>query len=112
MSRLVLLVGTYAVKLPRCTYGWRKFLHGLLGNMSETKFGTVGLVGVCPVVFAVPGGWLLVARRAKVMSNEEFASFDAALFCSREGYYIPAEHKNDSFGWLDGAIVAIDYGEA
>lgn len=107
-TRVVICAGPYAFKLPTPLSGWRNFLFGLLGNMQERAFSV--LDGCCPVVASIPGGWLLVARRARVMTEDEFGAFDVEKFCEREGYIIPAEHKSDSFGYINGAVVAVDYG--
>ncbi len=45
------------------------------------------------------------------MSESDFATFDYIGFVNREQYIIPAEAKPDSFGYLNGRIVAVDYGE-
>lgn len=111
VTRHVVLIGSLAFKFPRLTYGWRMFLCGLLANHSERTWGRSGLTGICPVVFALPGGWLVVQRRAELMTDEQWADFDARAFCERGEYLIPAEHKSDSFGWLNGEVVALDYGE-
>jgi len=44
------------------------------------------------------------------MTDEEFEGFDYVGFVFGDDYNIPAEAKSDSFGWLDGKIVAVDYG--
>lgn len=110
VTRMVILVGPWAVKLPRLNYGWAAFLRGLLCNIQESEFGRLGWPGFCPVRFALPGGWLIVMPRAQVMTDEEFAAFDFHTFVNRGEYVIPAEEKPDSFGWLNGQVVAIDYG--
>lgn len=110
VTRQVVLVGRWALKFPRVNCGWRIFLQGLLANMAEAVWGTTELEGFCPVVLAVPGGFLTVQRRARVLTVEEYAAFDVRAFIDREHYTVPAEEKRDSFGWLDGQIVAIDYG--
>lgn len=104
-SRIVLLVGCYALKLPRFTE-WRLFLRGLLANMQEAMFGRSGMAGFCPVLFALPGGFLVVMPRCEPLEYE----IDYAAFCDRGDYRIPAEYKSESFGLLDGEVVAIDYG--
>jgi hypothetical protein len=109
-SRLVLRVSRWAVKVPR-PYSWRTFLNGLLGNMTERELGRAGLDGFCPVVFGLPGGWLNVMPYARPMTRAEFERFDYEAFVNREHYGIPAEPKPDSFGWLRGSPVAIDYGD-
>lgn len=110
ITREVLLTDHYAIKIPKLIYGWHKFLCGLLANMQEVTFARAGLAGLCPIVFSVPGGWLLVMHRAEPLSNDEWQLFDAKSFCERTEYTIPAEFKQSSFGKLDGKIVAIDYG--
>ena len=110
ITREVFLTRRYAVKIPKLLYGWHKFLCGLLANMQEATFSRAGWPELCPVVFAVPGGWMIVIRRVEPLSDAEWASFDAEAFCETKDYMIPAEFKRDSFGRLDGRIVAIDYG--
>ena len=110
ITREVFLTRRYAIKIPRVVYGWKMFLCGLLANMQERTFAAAGWPELCPVVFALPGGWLVVMRRAESLTDEEWRSFDPATFCERPNYVVPCEFKQDSFGKLDGRIVAIDYG--
>lgn len=111
VTREVVLFGSYAIKLPKLTCGWKMFLCGLLANMQEREFSAAGWPELCPVVFAAPGGWVLVMRRARPLTADEWARFDSKSFCERaDGSLVPAEPKEDSFGVLDGCIVAIDYG--
>jgi hypothetical protein len=110
ITREVILTRRYAIKIPKLIYGWQKFLCGLLANMQEATFARAGWPELCPVVFSIPGGWLVVMRRAEPLSDAEWEAFDAPAFCETTGYLIPAEFKQDSFGMLDGRIVAVDYG--
>lgn len=110
VTREVLLVGSWAVKLPKLTYGWRLFLQGLLANMQERQFAAAKWPELCPVIWGLPGGWLLVMRRAEPMTDAEWTKFDPERFCDRRDYRVPAEHKRDSFGKLNGRIVVVDYG--
>lgn len=113
ITREVVLIGRYAVKLPRVSYGWRMFLCGLLANMQEADFSTTKWPELCPVLFAIPGGWLVVMRRARPLTDgqwEEFRREDMYNMLDNGHRSIPAEHKRDSFGYLDGRIVAVDYG--
>ncbi len=107
-TRAVLLVGRVAIKAPRMST-WRTFLNGLLANMQEREFARTGWPELCPVVFSVPGGWLLVMRRAEPLSDAEWYTVHPE-WGDREEYAVPVEIKRDSFGVLDGRIVAIDYG--
>lgn len=108
-TRIVFLIGGYAIKFPDPTCEWRLFLQGLLANMQERVFGTTKWGKLCPVVFSLPGGWLVVMRRAAPLSAADFAGMDES-WLEEPDYRIPAEFKQNSFGWLDGRIVAIDYG--
>jgi hypothetical protein len=89
---------------------WQSILFGLINNMNEARSGRLGQSGFCPVVFALPGGFLTVMPRVRTLSDDEFGAFDAEQFCERGAYRIPAEPKPDSFGWLNGEVVAVDYG--
>ncbi len=111
-TRHVILIGRWAIKLPRLNHGWKGFLCGLMCNMQEAEFATLDDPRLCPVLGSIPGGWLVVMRRARVMTPAEFARLDWPHFVAgRPGQtVIPAEHKADSFGWLDDRVVAIDYG--
>lgn len=111
VTRAVLLAGRFAIKVPKMRYGWRLFLQGLLANMQEREFSKAGWPELCPVLFSIPGGWLVVMRRARVMTDDEWPFFDAQAWAKASGkYIIPCEFKADSFGWLDGRVVVIDYG--
>lgn len=100
-NRFVLLTPRHAVKVPslRC---WRDFLFGLLNNLNEAAWSE--RPGHCPVLWAAPLGLAIVMPRARILSAEEFAAVDPAQLVGR------AERKPDSFGWLDGRLVCVDYG--
>ena len=108
-SRVVILTKNYAIKLPTWKH-YRLFLHGLLANMQEGTWGEVGYEGFAPVIRSNPLGFYVVMKRAREMTMEEYLEFDYLAFVDRPDYRIPAENKPDSFGWIDGKIVAIDYG--
>ena len=65
---------------------------------------------LCPVLWGLPGGWLIVMRRAEPLTRAQFDKIDLETWCDRGDWKIPAELKMDSFGWLDGKLVAVDYG--
>lgn len=138
-TRTVLLIGSWAVKVPSFRYGnefrwrWRSFLNGLLANMQEVQFSETAWPELCPVRLNDPFGLLIIMPRVRIMTEEEFGEFDWRGFVTRgdayagenlrlqaghnyragaepAGLLIPAERKHDSFGWLDGRVVAVDYG--
>lgn len=110
VTREVFVVGRWAIKIPSVR-SWRLFLTGLLANMQEATFGRMGRTELCPVRFHIPGGWLLVMPRVRVLSDDEFKAISWREHLDADGSMIRlAEYKPDSFGWLDGRLVAIDYG--
>jgi hypothetical protein len=116
-TRWVLLVGAYALKFP-AMWEWKTFLWGLLANIQEREFSVMGREGkesvwerLCPLKFSLPLGFLNVAARAVPLTDREFELFDYESFVTvDDNWRIPAEAKSSSFGWVDGRIVAIDYG--
>jgi hypothetical protein len=108
-TRLVFLTRTRAYKIPTFS-SWKLFLNGLLANIQEHEFGTLGWEGFCPVLWSIPGGFLVTMPRAEPITDYDWEGFDADHFIHRPHYTIPAELKQSSFGFLDGEIVAVDYG--
>lgn len=108
-TRVVILLGGWAIKIP-AWQEWRLFLLGLLANMQECKFWETRWPELCPVLWAIPGGCLVVMRRARPLSKKEFNTIDLKKWVNRGEYVIPVEIKMDSFGWIDGNLVAVDYG--
>lgn len=86
--------------------------EGLLANLQERSFSAAGWPELCPVIWAFPGGWLLIMRRARQLTMKEFDSLIYSEWIKGDSndYIIPVEEKLDSFGMLDGKIVAVDYG--
>lgn len=110
VTRHVILAGRFAFKFP-AIWRWQTFLWGLLANMQERLFSKTEWPELAPVVFSDPLGLLLVMRRARVMTDEEFEKFDYYVFTHRgDGSVVPVEAKSDSFGWIADQVVAIDYG--
>jgi len=109
VTRTVLLIGPWAFKFPSMVE-WRLFLLGLLANMQERKFSRVGWPELCPVLWSIPGGWLVVMRRARELTRQEFDQIDLEAWLDRGDYVIPAEPKMDSFGWVGDQLVVVDYG--
>lgn len=113
-SRHVFGIGQHVVKVPRVDL-WDRFLRGLQGNMQEAAYGRARWPELCPVAAALPGGFVLVMRRARVCSSADFPEAQARSMCERaaaSGRHVSSvvELKPDSWGWLDGRLVAIDYG--
>ena len=109
-ARHVLLFGCWAIKIPR-TDSVRAFLSGMLCNLQERELGRSGRQDLCPVVASAPLGLCVVmprcaAVRPGTLREEDFRR----LVEPTPGAFLPVEWKEDSWGWLDGRLVAVDHG--
>ena len=102
------LVETVETTLLDINRGWAAGLRGLLANMQEVYFFPLS-DKACPILFYIPGGWLVIMPRCKSLSNDDWKKLqDEGI--SDYSPPIPVEFKRDSFGVLNNKIVAIDYG--
>lgn len=109
-TRFVIITRRRAYKLPRLL-SWRHFLCGLLANMQEAQFGRTGWPELCPVLWSLPGGFLVVMPRAQICTPDDFPpEEEMTRLIIKDDYVVPAELKPDSWGWWNGRLVAIDYG--
>lgn len=128
-TRKVLLVGRYAIKFPNWDE-YRLFLNGLLCNMQEARWWREMPEArrmMCPVLFSIWGGWLVVMPRCEPISRKSFGQlkrypigkttargYRTNMFIGYDTRYnragIPVEYKLDSYGRYRGRIVALDYG--
>lgn len=109
-TRWVIPLGNFVIKIPSL-YSWKNFLWGLLANLQESEFNNLKWQELCPVIFSAPLGLFLISKRARMMTEEEFSQFDSTRFINQsDGRVLPVEEKASSFGFIDGQIVAVDYG--
>lgn len=116
-TRVVLLTKNWAFKFPGSwqyhpRIWWKHLLLGLLANMQEKQFSDCVEFKdkLCPVKYYIPGGFLVVMPRVRIMTVEEYLEFDTHKFINEDEYVLPVEDKFDTFGYLDGRVVAVDYG--
>lgn len=117
-NRTVLLTNKWAIKFPgRYNLGWRNIwssiLRGLLCNMQEKAFSDCKMDKICPVRFYMPGGFFIIMPRASPISDQEWQNIKTYFYrySQTQNMCIPVECKRDSFGVLDGRVVALDYGD-
>jgi hypothetical protein len=99
-------MGKRAYKFPSLR-NWRDFLFGLLNNMNEKEWSRKTPLA-CPVLWGLPGGFLIAMPRCRILTDDEFAAIDYTGF--KAASQLKPEPKADSFGYLNGAVVAVDYG--
>ncbi|MGE3757736.1 MAG: hypothetical protein AB7H97_08270 [Pseudobdellovibrionaceae bacterium] len=109
--RAVLLTSTRAIKFP--AFGsYRAFLEGLRANLEEQdQWCLLRHEKMCPVLWWLPLGFGVVMPRVRPLTEAEFHDFDYVGFADLgNSFSLAVECKADSFGVLDGKIVAVDYG--
>jgi hypothetical protein len=109
--RTTYLIGSLAIKRP-VFKTYKMFLHGLLANLQEATFSKTKWPELCPVLFSLPLGLLVVMERAEPLTTDEYINLvrNFKEFVDKKDYIVPVENKIDSFGKIDGKIVAVDYG--
>jgi hypothetical protein len=110
-TRIVFLTRRWAIKVPNVLDGYKLFLCGLLANLQESRmWQNFPKPELCPVRFHLPLGLLVVMPRLDVLTDTEYANLDYESFRDRGEYSLPVEDKPNSFGWMNGQPVVIDYG--
>lgn len=109
-TRNVFIVWRWAFKVPRLKT-WRMFLHGLLANMQERLFsGCEDFPGLCPVLWGLPGGFLICMRRAEPLPLAQWNQVWAHQWLAARRLNDLCEGKENCFGLLEGRVVVVDYG--
>lgn len=111
MSRFVLLVGPWAIKIPRFSHeeGARSFVRGMLANLNETNFWQISRhPALAEVLLCGPLGLILVMRRydaplGRRLTSDEMRRLPLINF-DNNGQNVAVGQR--------GELVAIDYGNA
>lgn len=78
--------------------------------MQEARFSELNSEDLVPTLFSIPGGFLNIQPRCKIISRLEWESKEIEEEINRISSIHPVENKLDSFGWFCGRLVAVDYG--
>jgi len=100
-TRMVMLLGRWALKIPHLSNGWKFFLLGMLANENERLWSGYD-ERLCPVLWCTPFGLLLCMRRAEPWMSDEPPEMPGLPFL---------DLQPTNFGTLNGKAVSIDYGE-
>lgn len=114
-TRIVLEFKNVVVKVPNFSYSWEHFIKGIIANISESKtwkynsgrynYGLEHLL--CPMLFSSWGGWFIVMKKAKVLTEDQYLDLDTSLHQLHFG----GDDKANSYGIINTTIVKIDYGQ-
>ena len=112
-NRVILPLGKYVIKFPNITSGHLLFLHGCLANYRERwfckKFKDIEeprfYSMVCPSLFCSWFGLIQVQKRAQVLTRELTKS-EILRFKD-----VCTDMKRENFGYYNGRLVCIDYGD-
>jgi len=112
-TRTVYIGRKRVYKFPHFTFSWKNFVQGMLANDQEKVFSRCKDFEqrLCPVLWSLPLGLLVVMPRCEVLTREEWESeLKDSIPISHAEVSNLVEMKPNSFGWYDGRIVALDYG--
>jgi hypothetical protein len=111
-TRLVLVVGPLAIKFARGERGRRcnRFEADMYMHVNARR-----RTMLCPVLWCMPCGRVLLMRAACPITKAEAAEFRATRGFPEWDYMgpndeeCPFEPKASDWGWLNGRLVALDY---
>src|SRR6267154_759327 len=79
-TRWAILVGKYAIKIPSLS-NYEDFLKGLLSNAAESQWSKTmnWTKKFCPVLFTLPGYFMVIMPRVQVLSENEFMRYEHTI---------------------------------
>jgi hypothetical protein len=112
-TRVVLLIGKYAIKFPSFETGYIGFLKGILNSLEEcsiTKWNPA--VSVSKTLYCNCTGLFLIAERAREVKNIDLYKVELERLCTLspdESDFYMDDARPDNFGYIDGRLVKVDY---
>jgi len=112
VTRLVFLVGRFAIKIPNFTYSWQNFLEGCLANCKEGNFckqwkSMPELNLVAKTYFSSWFGLVNIQERVDQLDNP---IWHVDTWCDERFKGICSDIKNENFGVnKKGQVVCLDY---
>ena len=106
-TRLVILVKSYAIKIPYFTRGFRMLIIGINANRTERKIWRRSKdEHLFPVILSSFTGLFLVMPRAEKTCDGE----DEKIYLP--GYKFLGGDESCNYGYLKGKICKLDYAES
>ena len=104
-TRFVILTGKKAIKIPYFTRGIRAFISGVRSNLTERKiWRKTKDADLFPVLASSFTGLFLVMPRAEAYCNGEGKQY-------LKDYKFLGDDESCNYGYLNGKICKLDYGE-
>lgn len=109
VTRIVILIGDYAIKIPNFTYCHQHFLNGGYANWLERcytkRFKCIDeyYSKISPTIFCSWFGLIAIQKRVKEL-NRHLTKEEVKYFKNQT-----ADIKEQNFGYLNGKLVCIDY---
>ncbi len=112
ITRIVILIGNYAFKIPNFKYQHNHFLKGCYCNWNERYYTkqSKGYIGegffskIAPTLFCSWFGLISIQKRVEILTedltDEQWEEMKEFIECKKENY-----------GYLNGKLVCVDYGE-
>lgn len=110
ITRIVILVGNYAIKIPNFTYSHQHFLNGCIANWSERVYTKMYKNADCdfyskiaPTIFCIWFGLISIQKRV-ILLDRSLTEAECIYFKDQT-----SDIKGTNFGYLNEKIVCIDY---
>jgi hypothetical protein len=108
VTRIVILIGKFAIKIPNFTYSHLHFLNGCYANWSERHFCKRKINSIkhlaIPSYFCSWFGLIQIQARAEPklchLTKQEIKDY--------EGVH-NGDYKKENFGYYEGKLVCLDY---
>jgi hypothetical protein len=110
ITRTVILIGDYAIKIPNSRHDHKHFLSGCLANWTERQFSKNNSLSsewgkkILPVYFCSWFGLFSIHPRIQIRTKP--------LSEKQKKYFsdVTTDIKPDNFGYYKGALVCVDFG--
>jgi hypothetical protein len=107
ITRIVILIGKYAIKIPNFRYSMLHFLQGCYSNWNERQFYknlTENKDMVCPCYYCTWFGLISLYKRCNPkledLTEQEIKNY--SLFHN-------GDYKKENFGYYNNKLVCLDY---
>lgn len=113
-TRIVFIFKKFVIKIPNVRE-YKLFLYGILSNLQEKTFSKMKREDLAHVYFCSPFGLFLIMQRAEVTSDMNERRFIRMIYKKYKDddlrCFMIADCKPDNWGYINGNLVKVDYGD-